>query len=337
MYRPARVEVSYRAKDRGIDDYFVRDSLQRAILKVVTDEGPISRELLLQRIRVAWGYGRAGSRIRDTVFGALGSLVRSGDIVSVDKGFVAVDAESSGPVRVALAGESDTQRDPEDVPPSELRQAALYLVADSLQVSWDQLTAAVARLFGWGRRGQRVSAVLNRTVNKLVRDKLLVKQGDMLSLSGAGENDAQQRNEFPECDEGPEPTAEWRPAPESTQRRPATRSGTSEGSGSMRVGRRTKSPQHAGRTTKTSGDGKSERVNVNDLLGRDRSQTSLLDDLGEDTYLGASLDQNLDDHAFDNAELPETPVGLDPSELRELGLDSKETDDGADDYGSSEW
>ena len=62
--------------------------LRRMIMEVVEVEGPIEEELLLRRVREAWGVGRAGQRIRAAFFHALHALEGRRDVNRVDWSFI---------------------------------------------------------------------------------------------------------------------------------------------------------------------------------------------------------------------------------------------------------
>ena len=50
--------------------------LRRWIVEIVEVEGPIEDDLLLRRLREAWGVGRAGHRIREAFETALKNLIQ---------------------------------------------------------------------------------------------------------------------------------------------------------------------------------------------------------------------------------------------------------------------
>jgi hypothetical protein len=70
----------------------------------------------------------------------------------------------------------------EQVADVELAEALSQLVRASAGVTRDDLTTAVARLYGWNRRGPEISARLNRLVSDLVADGRLISTDHGLAL-----------------------------------------------------------------------------------------------------------------------------------------------------------
>jgi hypothetical protein len=68
------------------------------------------------------------------------------------------------------------------MPATELRAAIEFTVRDAIRVERDELTQAVARLYGWNRRGSDIRQALDRAVTYLLRMKRLEKQGDYLRV-----------------------------------------------------------------------------------------------------------------------------------------------------------
>jgi hypothetical protein len=171
-----------RSRRLDMHDPAARSDLVRMIEEVVVVEGPISHELLLRRVREAWGVGRAGSRIRDAFDGAIQILRRRNRIVESDKGFWMLLHGDAGRVRTPDAEIPATRRSIDEVPPSELRVAIEWVVSDAIKAGRDELTYTVARLYGWNRRGSDIGAALDRAVKYLLWAKRLVRDGDYLRL-----------------------------------------------------------------------------------------------------------------------------------------------------------
>lgn len=153
--------------------------LRRLIMEVVRVEGPVQDEVVLRRVREAWGVGRAGSRIREAFQRAIGNLTRRGELKKIDKVFLAKHADQLSAVRVP-GDDAQARRDVEEVPKAELRLAVVHLVDDARRVSRDELSREVARLFGWNRRGPDISRALDRAVDALIREGSIDKDGDYL-------------------------------------------------------------------------------------------------------------------------------------------------------------
>ncbi|HYY81071.1 MAG TPA: DUF3320 domain-containing protein [Actinomycetes bacterium] len=139
-----------------------RFDMCQGIEQIAAIEGPVHLDVILQRLRVSWNIGRVGPRIRANIEAAIGlaNVVRVG-------GFVTVPERDGAAVRTPVA---ECARTVEQVADAELAAALLQLVQASAGVTHDDLTSAVARLYGWNRRGPDINARLNRLISDLVAD-----------------------------------------------------------------------------------------------------------------------------------------------------------------------
>jgi len=158
-------------------EYSAQADLRRMIEEVVEVEGPLSRELVLRRVREAWGVGRAGSRIRDSFEDAIRTLRARGRIVESEPGYLMIKDGDPNRVRIPDADNPSTRRSIAEVPGTELRAAIERVVEDAIHAGRDELTLAVARLYGWNRRGADIAAGLERAVTYLLRMKRLERDG----------------------------------------------------------------------------------------------------------------------------------------------------------------
>jgi len=139
-----------------------RFDMCQGIEQIAAVEGPVHLDVLLQRLRDSWNIGRVGPRIRANIEAAIGlaNVVRDGDFVTVP--------ERDG--AVARTPVPACARTVEQIADAELAAALLQLVQASAGVTRDDLTTAVARLYGWNRRGPDISARLNNLISDLVAD-----------------------------------------------------------------------------------------------------------------------------------------------------------------------
>jgi very-short-patch-repair endonuclease len=163
-------------------DPSAQPDLRRMIEEVVVVEGPVSRELVLRRLREAWGVGRTGSRIRVAFDQAVKALRTRGRLVESEKGFLMVDGSDPNRVRLPDGDDLTTRRRIDEVPETELRAAIEYVVLEAMHVGRDELTQAVARLYGWNRRGSEIGPALERAVTYLLRKKRIERDGAYLRL-----------------------------------------------------------------------------------------------------------------------------------------------------------
>ena len=156
--------------------------LRRMIVEVVEVEGPIEDELLLRRVREAWGAGRAGSRIRDAFKDALESLRGRGLVSRTERSYTFTHASQFQVVRVP-AGNQLAERSATQISRAEAKLAVWHIVDDARRVSRDELTSEVRRLFGWNRRGPDIATALHGAVDALVREGFIVEAEGFLQAT----------------------------------------------------------------------------------------------------------------------------------------------------------
>jgi hypothetical protein len=157
--------------------------LQRMIREVVGIEGPIHREVLIRRVREAWGVYRAGSRIREAFDRALNGLRKSDGVTRDRHGFYVRAGSEVNAVRIPKPGVPGSARKVEEVHPLELELALLNLVTDARSAGREELLVLAARLFGWERVGSEIAASLNAVVTRLLRNRRLTIEGENLTVA----------------------------------------------------------------------------------------------------------------------------------------------------------
>jgi len=161
-----------------------RPILDAAIELVIATEAPIHREFLIRRVREAWGVGRAGNRIRSAFDDRLLALIRVGRAELDPAGFLRVKGQKLRKVRIPVPGRPDTDRSIDLVPLTEIALAALQVVYEARVVGQDELTRHVARLFGWQRTGDGITARIGEAIDRLVVNAQLERVGSGLRYTG---------------------------------------------------------------------------------------------------------------------------------------------------------
>lgn len=158
--------------------------LQRMIVEVVAVEGPVCEDLVLRRVREAWGVQRAGARIRSAFDRAVRSLTRRRSIRQDNGRFLCLPGSEPEVVRRATPDPA-SRRDVTEVPVAELDLAVRMLVKDARAITWEELTTRVARLFGWNRKGPDITQALDAIVQALLHQDALVSNDGMLKPGGS--------------------------------------------------------------------------------------------------------------------------------------------------------
>jgi len=143
---------------------------------VVAAEEPVHLAVLHQRLRGAWDIGRVSPPIRENIDTAIqvAGVLRDGDFLR---------RTDPPPVTVRTPTEA-CRRDVEHVPGQELSLALVSQVRDTGGITRDELTASVARLYGWTRRGPDIIARLHGLIDRLLADGTLAGHADNLTPAG---------------------------------------------------------------------------------------------------------------------------------------------------------
>jgi len=147
------------------------------VVKIVETEGPIHQDEIAARIRVLWGLGRAGSRIRGAVERAISVGVQRGLIVG---GPFYTSPNPVVVVRDRSAVGSVTLRNPEMLPPAEIDKSLVGIVDANFGAGVDDLIQTSARAFGYLSTSSQLRATLSTGIERLKVNGTLVEKAGML-------------------------------------------------------------------------------------------------------------------------------------------------------------
>jgi hypothetical protein len=150
-----------------------RFTMAGGIRAVVTTEAPVHISVLHQRLRDAWHIGRIGTRISDNLDDAIGcaGVIREGDFLTF----------TDAPRTVVRTPTLACERTVDQVHEHELELALVGLVRDARSIGRSELTARVARLYGWTRCGPDITGRMEELISDLCRNGTL--GGDERSLT----------------------------------------------------------------------------------------------------------------------------------------------------------
>ena len=129
-------------------EYWYRPTIRRMVAHVIATEGPVYDATVVERVRVAHEFGRAGRLIRDVVLGAVLAEVRR--VVEAD-GRTVYFLPSVDLARVAFRQSERSVRDVDAIPVMEL--AGLARVLDVGNRFDDDAVTAMRDALGVGRVG----------------------------------------------------------------------------------------------------------------------------------------------------------------------------------------
>jgi len=167
---------------RGLADYADIPSVPSHLLAVLVEsvvgiEGPVHLDVVVVRIRDAWGAGRAGSRIQAAVEEAVGVLLRAkrvqrtGDFLSISNVL---------PVPRNRSAASSAVRKPDMVAPEEIREAIVQVVERNFGAKRDELPTAVAKLLGFTTTTSAWRDMTKLQLEKAKRRGIVRLDGDMV-------------------------------------------------------------------------------------------------------------------------------------------------------------
>ncbi len=132
---------------------------------IISVEGPVEEEVLIGRMREAWGLERAGQIVQASVRKALTRLGKKKRAVRVGTAWDLPDRE----VTTARTPSADFDRKKvSQVPPAERQVALLGVLSESPGMRSEELAREAARFFGWLRLGPDIRAGFEADVEELI-------------------------------------------------------------------------------------------------------------------------------------------------------------------------
>ena len=147
------------------------------VVKVVQVEGPIHLDEITARIRILWGLGRAGSRIRAAVERAVTAAVQHGLILG-GPFYSAPDQAVVGRDRSMVT--SLSLRKPEVLPPAEIDQVLLTIIDANYGAGRDDLVQAASRAFGFSATSAQLKDVLQAGIGRLEAAGVVTIRGGLI-------------------------------------------------------------------------------------------------------------------------------------------------------------
>jgi very-short-patch-repair endonuclease len=163
---------------------FEEISLQKraaAISAVVEEYGPIEQEQLFKTVISRWHIQRLGKKIRSGLNSTTGTLASRGLLHQRD-GFIWPEEEPAEvPIRTNA---EDVSRSIDEIPLEEIAKAAHIILEAGSEMTKHDLILEVVRLFGYQRRGERITARVGEAVEIVVdmggATKQTVDDGEVL-------------------------------------------------------------------------------------------------------------------------------------------------------------
>ena len=171
--------IPYSPTAQRSDFYESPHRVRAVAIEVVNAEGPIHIDDLVRTVGSAWGFERAGNRIRGMVEIAVRNAVAAGQL-RVQGDFVWAAGMTTSPVRHNVAG--GPSRTANSIAPEEVAEAAALVLQHQLKLSEDDLIVATARVLGFDHCGSKVRARVAEGVMLLVDSGRAMRAGGSISL-----------------------------------------------------------------------------------------------------------------------------------------------------------
>lgn len=169
---------------RGVElqDPEALDVVADVVLCVVEVEGPVEKEVIYARVRLAWGLGRAGQVVRDRIDRALRRLLKKGKIVQNGTGYDRPGHETE----FARTPTERCTRRVAEVPAAERRLVLRNVVDEGPGVHREDLLREAARFFGWARLGADIRDALTGDIGALIAaGDLIESEGGLMPAKGS--------------------------------------------------------------------------------------------------------------------------------------------------------
>ena len=150
-----------------------RNELAERIVELTLAESPIHVDEATRRVREAYGFGRAGRRIREAVNAAI-RYAASQNRIRKSGGFLWSPDMSIPPIRDRSAHPS--MRKIELICDEEIAEAAKLVVQRGYGMRRDDVPAETARALGFGRVTRGVQTRIAGVVGKLIESGDLVER-----------------------------------------------------------------------------------------------------------------------------------------------------------------
>jgi very-short-patch-repair endonuclease len=140
-----------------------RRELVGLVVEVVQYEAPIHSEEVARRIREAFGIGRTGRRILESVIEALNSALQNQTLVLEEDFWLARGAALQKPRNRRNSAPSLRRHD--SIAPQEYRLAIRSALRESVSATKEELKLVVARIFGFDRNGNGLDSAISEQID----------------------------------------------------------------------------------------------------------------------------------------------------------------------------
>lgn len=153
--------------------------LAQVAVHVVRIEAPVHRDEVTRRIASFWGHQRVSGRMSDAVSRALDYAVLQGTLEARGD-FYVQRGQQDVAIRSRETVLSATLRNPEMLPPDEIRKAVLHIVQTHVGAGNDEIISVASRLLGFRSTGPKIRQIIVGVVDELLASGSLREREDRL-------------------------------------------------------------------------------------------------------------------------------------------------------------
>ena len=181
-YQAGRPYAKYQEKGSRellLDGSRVQDLVSQ-VLAIVLHEGPIQKELLVERLKEVNDVGRAGTNVQANIDRAIEIAERRRKLQRVAQEFLLIPGSQLKTFRTSGDG---VQRPLDVVSPEEIALAVLYLVEDQFGYQREAIPRAIAGLFGFERAPIGTAEIVGTVIDDLVEKGELAVSGHQVYVA----------------------------------------------------------------------------------------------------------------------------------------------------------
>ena len=164
----------------------LRDEETNVLLAIITEiariEGPVHKDVVIERIRVCYQLGKVVSTTREKVEAAIRLATKIKRVIGNEEFIWFEEEQLNRSVRYPVDGNI------EHISPMELKSVTLMVAKLMFGIPQNELITEIARLLKFNRTGVRIVEVLGKTIEGLIHEGFLVESFGMIHVKGTDGN-----------------------------------------------------------------------------------------------------------------------------------------------------
>lgn len=174
LFEPYRKATVRRSRNWEELRYATLQELRPRIKEIVEIEGPVHREIVIERLRDAFGQGRAGKPSQDNVTRAIERMLGEGQIIEPERGFLTTADKEVRPRRPG----DRVHRPIRHIASTEIDAGLLHVSGALGKMSKQELIRETRRQFGWDRTGSDISEAMAAALARLTERRTLAEDSE---------------------------------------------------------------------------------------------------------------------------------------------------------------